>query len=182
MKKRRARDPGLSVLMIDANCRHWMPTILPLMLLLLSACASSPVAIEGEAVEPHGPAHVLDGQSGPGDRVVWGGRIVSIRNLADHTEIGVVSYPLDRGDRPRLHQDPGVRFLLHHAGFLEPVQYAPGRYLTVLGVVSGIERREVDQFLTEQPVIEAERLHLWPADVSQWQPQTRFSIGLGISL
>lgn len=165
---------------IDAGRLRPVPALF--LLLLISACATSPVTTDADDVQPFGPAHVLDGQSVPGDRVVWGGRIVGIRNLATHTEISVVSYPLDRGDRPRLGREPGVRFVLRQPGFLEPVQYAPGRYLTVLGTVAGTEQREVDQFLAEQPVIEAERLHLWPADVGQWQRQTRFSIGLGISL
>ncbi len=152
------------------------------LLCVLAACASSPVAVDGDDVAPYGPAHVLDGQSGIGDRVIWGGRIVALRNLADYTEIHIVSYPLDRGDRPRVDRDPGVRFVLRQPGFLEPVQYARGRYVTVLGTVAGIEAVPVDEFALDQPVIDGERIHLWPADVSSWQSRTRFSVGVGISL
>ncbi|WP_338063046.1 Slp family lipoprotein [Wenzhouxiangella limi] len=157
----------------------------PLMLLiplLLVACATSPVATESDPVLPLGPAHVLEGQSQEGDRVIWGGRIVAVRNLANRTEISVVSYPLDRADRPRLDEEPGVRFLVRRPGFLEPVKYAPGRFVTVLGTVVGIEHAEVDEYRLAHPVLAAERVHLWPAEASRWQSRTQFSIGLGISL
>ncbi|MEE4637785.1 MAG: Slp family lipoprotein [Wenzhouxiangella sp.] len=149
---------------------------------LLTACASSPVAVESDPVKPLGPAHVLEGQGQTGDRVIWGGRIVAVRNLANHTEISMVSYPLDRADRPRLREEPGVRFLLRHPGFLEPIQYAPGRYLTALGSIAGIENSEVDEYRLAHPVLQAERLHLWPADASRWSSQTQFSLGIGITL
>ncbi len=152
------------------------------MALLLAACASSPLQTDAEDVAPFGPAHVLSGEATAGDRVIWGGRIAAIRNLADYTEITVVSYPLDRGDRPRIHQEPGVRFVLRQAGFLEPVQFMPGRYLSVLGQVAGLESSPVGDHWMEMPVLEAEQIHLWPADVSRWQSQTRFSVGVGISL
>lgn len=153
-----------------------------LALLLATACARSPVAPENGEVVDLGPAHVLSGDAGPGDRVIWGGRIASIRNLAEQTELTVVSYPLDRGDRPRIHQEPGVRFVLRYPGFLEPAQYVPGRFLTVLGTVEGLETLAVDAYELRHPVLQGERLHLWPADVSHWQSQTRFSIGVGIRL
>jgi outer membrane lipoprotein len=149
---------------------------------LLAACASSPVAMESDRVEPLGPAHVLEGQGRAGDRVIWGGRIIAVRNLADHTEISMVSYPLDRADRPRLREEPGVRFLLRHPGFLEPVQYAPGRFLTALGSVAGIEDAQVDEYHLAHPVLQAERVHLWPADTSRWSSQTQFNLGIGITL
>ncbi|TVS12357.1 MAG: hypothetical protein EA419_05340 [Wenzhouxiangella sp.] len=153
-----------------------------LTLVLATACASSPVAPENDDVVGLGPAHVLSGDAEPGDRVIWGGRIASIRNLADRTELTVVSYPLDRGDRPRLNQDPGVRFLLRYPDFLEPAQYVPGRFVTVLGTVEGLEVLTVDEHELRHPVLDGERLHLWPADASRWQSQTRFSIGVGIRL
>ena len=185
MKKRRARAPGSSVPMIDHSSRSVEQLVrgsLLGLIVLLAGCSSSPIAPTAGEVSPFGPAHVLSGAAGAGEQVIWGGRITAIRNLAEVTEISIVSYPLDRGDRPRLSAEPGVRFLVRQPGFLEPVQYAPGRYISVLGTVAGIDRVLVDEHLLDQPVLEAEQLHLWPADISQWQSQTRFSFGVGISL
>lgn len=155
---------------------------LVLFALLLTGCASSPLETGEDSVTPFGPAHVLSGEASIGERVIWGGRIAAVRNLTDYTEVTVVSYPLDRADRPRLGAEPGVRFLLHQPGFLEPVQYRPGRYLSVLGRIQGLDRTPVGDYSLELPVLEAEQIHLWPADINQWQSRTRFSVGVGIRL
>ncbi len=155
---------------------------LVLVVLSLAACAPSPVAPGDLKVSAYGPAHVLAGESIAGDRVVWGGRIVAIENLAGHTELVVASYPLDRSDRPRTRQPAGVRFVLIEEGFLEPMDWSPGRYITVLGVVDGIEERTTGEFVHAHPVMRAENLHLWPADPAQWRSHTGFNIGIGIRL
>lgn len=149
---------------------------------LLFACASSPVADGDIQVAPIGPAHVLAEQGHEGQMVVWGGRIAAVYNLSDRTELEIVSLPLDRADRPRLEAEPGVRFVAVQAGFLEPMQYAPGRYVTLLGSVEGIEQRSVGEFLYDHPVMVTERLHLWPRDTASWRQQPRFSVGIGIRL
>ncbi|MFP4207511.1 MAG: Slp family lipoprotein [Wenzhouxiangella sp.] len=152
------------------------------LVVLVASCASSPIAPQHAPVVDLGPAHVLEGRAEPGDRVIWGGRIVAIRNRAEVTELSVVSYPLDGADRPRTGREPGVRFLIRQSGFVEPVQYAPGRFVTVLGRVAGIEQATVDEYLLDQPVVDAEQLHLWPAAIERWPSRTHWSIGIGISL
>lgn len=151
-------------------------------LMLLAACAQSPVATDTGTIASVGPAHVLAEEGHEGSMVVWGGRIVTIENLADHTELTVVSLPLDRADRPRINAEAGVRFMVIEQGFIEPMQFAPGRYVTVLGRVEGLAEREVGEYLYEHPVIEAEQIHLWPVDTTRWQGSPRFNIGVGIRL
>ena len=183
MKKRRAKARGSS-----APMTRWaqMPAIAVLFALvaqlILVGCATSPVAPEGAVVDDIGPAHVLKNSESAGLRVIWGGQIVALRNLAEFTEISVVAYPLDGADRPRTDAEPGVRFLIREAGFLEPVKFAPGRFITVLGIVQGTQETFVDEFALTQPMVEAEALHLWPADPRRWSERTRFSIGVGIRL
>jgi outer membrane lipoprotein len=150
------------------------------MVLAMVGCAQSPVVDQDVEVAAVGPAHVLAEEGHEGERVVWGGRIVAIENLSEATELTIVSYPLDRGDRPRLRSEPGVRFILVESGFLEPVQYAPGRYVTVLGTVDGLAERAVGQSLRDHPVLLAERIHLWPADPAEWQARSRISVGIGV--
>jgi len=152
------------------------------LVLVLAGCASSPVADSGTPIAPIGPAHVITESGHEGQTVVWGGRLVGISNLADSTELEIVSLPLDRGDRPRLSAEPGVRFIVRHYGFLEPMQYVPGRHVTVLGEVLGLEERLVGEFIYQQPVLIANQLHLWPADPAQWRSRTNFSVGIGIRL
>ncbi len=153
-----------------------------LLLCLVGGCAQSPVARNDVPVSPYGPAHVLSGDAPPGETVVWGGRIVAIEPLADRTELVVASYPLDRADRPRIRERAGVRFVLVDDRFLEPVDWSPGRFVTVLGTIEGIEDRLTGEHRHAHPVIHAERVHLWPADPGEWRRQPVFNIGLGISL
>lgn len=161
-----------------------MPLSFALALLLvglLAGCASSPFSGH-EEVAPLGPAHALESADSFGARVVWGGRIVAVDNFSDHTEIVVASFPLDRSDRPRLDRDPGVRFVLIADGFLDPMQYAPGRFISALGVVDGLIDRAIGEYLYQHPSLLAEDIHLWPADPARWQPRTSFSVGVGIRL
>ncbi|MEE4331558.1 MAG: Slp family lipoprotein [Wenzhouxiangella sp.] len=166
---------------IRPSGRRWA-VVLALVVLIISGCATSPFESEESIVSGIGPAHALAESGHEGQRAIWGGRIVSVSNLADRTEIEVVSLPLDRGDRPRLGAEGGVRFVLVQPGFLEPTRYAPGRYLTVLGQIEGVEARPVGDYLYDHPVLSAESIHLWPADTARWQSRSRFSIGIGIRL
>jgi outer membrane lipoprotein len=150
--------------------------------LLLAACASSVIVPEGVEVAPVGPAHVLERGGHDGQTVVWGGQIVEVENLADRTLLVVASYPLDRSDRPRWQEAPGVRFIAERSGFLEPLTFAPGRFVTVLGTVDGTEQRPVGEFDYRHPKLNAEALHLWPADPYFWDPQVRWNLGIGVHL
>src|SRR4051794_37457079 len=61
--------------------------------------------------------------------IVWGGKILGVRNRADTTEVEIVAYPLDRAQRP----DPGAqtlgRFVISLPGFVEPLDYPSGRFV-----------------------------------------------------
>ncbi len=152
-------------------------------LTFLAGCASSPVGREDIEISGIGPAHVFDGRAVDGQWAVWGGRIASIDNRPETTELSVVSYPLDRADRPRIDADPGVRFLVVESGFLEPMEFERGRYVTVLGRIDGLAERRVGERIHDHPVLLAEEIHLWPADPQRWgQGSTRFNIGIGVRL
>jgi outer membrane lipoprotein len=151
-------------------------------LLLLGGCASSVIVPKGVDVAPVGPAHVLERGGHEGELVVWGGQIVEVENLADRTILVVASYPLDSSDRPRWQQEPGVRFIAEQSGFLEPLTFAPGRFVTVLGTVDGMEQRPVGQFDYRHPKLQTNDLYLWPADPFYWDRQLRWNLGVGVYL
>lgn len=150
-----------------------------LLAVLLAGCATSPFADAGH-VAPLGPADAVRGQVAPGQRVLWGGRIVGVHNAAEGTELEVLALPLDRSDRPRASAEGGVRFVVRYAGFLEPVNHAPGRLVTVLGRYDGLVERTVGDYRVEQPVLDARRIQLWP--LHDARPRTRVGIGIGIRL
>lgn len=149
---------------------------------LLVACASSPVAPEGVTIAPVGPAHALADESHLDQLVIWGGQIIEVENQADQTLLVVASYPLDRSDRPRLDTEPGVRFIAEQSGFLEPLTFAPGRFVTLLGRVQATRTRAVGAYAYEHPVLLVDRIHLWPVDPALWTPAARWQFGIGIQL
>lgn len=159
-----------------------MRLLAALSILSLCACASSVIVPDGVEVAPVGPAHVLERGGHDGELVVWGGQIVEVDNLADRTILVVASHPLDSSDRPRWQQEPGVRFIAEQSGFLEPLTFAPGRFVTVLGTVDGTEQRPVGQFDYRHPKLLTQDLYLWPVDPYYWDRQVRWNVGFGVRL
>ncbi|MHB8454929.1 MAG: Slp family lipoprotein [Acidiferrobacterales bacterium] len=113
-------------------------------------------------------------------QVEWGGVIISARNLRDHTEIEVLAYPLDRSARPELGKTALGRFMLTRPGYLETVDYSPGRLITAVGPVTGIHDGTVGKSPYRFAVMAATELHLWP----KWTPRNnepRITFGFGLS-
>jgi outer membrane lipoprotein len=112
--------------------------------------------------------------------VVWGGKILGVRNRADTTEVEIVAYPLDRAQRP----DPGAetlgRFVISLPGFVEPLDFPSGRYLTLQGRVSGTQVARIDEHDVVLPIVAEANVHLWPVnfpyDGSHWS----FGVGFGV--
>lgn len=161
------------------SCRVLLLPWLLLATLCLSGCATSPFAESGY-VAALGPADALRGDVALGQRVLWGGQIVGVGHSSETTEMTVVALPLDGADRPRASAPGGVRFVVRHAGFLEPVNYAPGRLITVLGRYEGLVEGAVGEYMIEQPLLDARQIELWP--VRGARPQTQVGIGVGIRL
>lgn len=147
---------------------------------MLAACATNPLDTSGVNSRAS-PSQVLETLSGyQGERVQWGGQIVSIVNGNQSTDIEVLSYPLARDGFPNSYRKPTGRFVLRHAGFLEPQDFAPGRTLTVVGTVDSLIRTSVGETQFLVPLIKAEQLKLWPAGYGD-NGGTSVGFGLGIS-
>jgi outer membrane lipoprotein len=100
-----------------------------------------------------------------GARVILGGDILAVQPRPGLTEIELLTRRLRGDDSPeRSDRSPG-RALLHTPEFLDPAVYAPGRRVTVVGEVTGVEERKIGQVPYRYPVITAERIRLWPKEV-----------------
>jgi outer membrane lipoprotein len=113
-----------------------------------------------------------------GTEILWGGRIVEVRNRADASEIVIVAYPLDRGQRPRLKEPSQGRFIAVLEGYVESYDYPHDRFLTLSGKVDGSLVEDVDEQPYVYTVVRAEGLHLWPAGFEKSAPEVHFSIGV----
>jgi outer membrane lipoprotein len=150
--------------------------------LWLAGCATKPPfpdeVVQSASTVP--PPHVLSEGGGPlpAGPLIWGGVIISTQNLKQDTELTVLSFPLDDDLRPKSEEPTLGRFLIVRQGFLDPVIYAAGRVVTVVGKVDRIETRKIDNVDYRYPVIEAQSLYLWPP--KDKSIPVYFSIGVGV--
>ncbi len=149
--------------------------------LILAGCATSPLdtsAVNSRAT----PSQVVGSVAAHhGERVQWGGRIVSIANDNKRTLIEVLSYPVAYDGFPNTYRKPTGRFVLQHNGFLEPQDFAPGKLLTVVGTVDSLVTTSVEKTQFLIPLVNAEQLKLWPPKYGDGG-NTRFGFGVGISV
>ena len=149
-----------------------------LSLSLLAGCAGLLPAV---APSP-APLQVAADIGGFVDRPVrWGGMIVDTRSFAHHTEIELIAFPLDRRGAPVPHARDLGRFIALEAGFLDPALYAPGRFVTVDGRITGDRRGQLRGVDYIWPELDADRIELLPADFRARRPRLSFSVGFGVA-
>lgn len=153
-------------------------------LLGITACASGPkfdTSAVDKALVPTAVAADID--AARERTAMWGGVIVNSRNEENTSQVEVLAYPLDDSGRPRLDQSPLGRFLVQRAGYLETVDYAPGRLVTAIGPIAGVRSGKVGETRYTYPVVDARQFHLWPrseAAARSSNPQFHFGIGIGV--
>ncbi len=160
------------------------PVWLLLPALLLGGCAVNPPPFPpqdlGAVATRLTPQQVAQDSTLLDRQVLWGGVIVESHNAADHTELTVLAYPLDADQEPDTSKDAIGRFLLRKPGYLETLVYAPKREITVVGTVKKIQERTVGDTSYRYPVVEADRIHLWPLALPSPPSRVRFGVGVGI--
>lgn len=132
-------------------------------LVLAAGCAVNPPRGLEAVPEAPGAATVQgDPERYRGQVVRWGGEILDVHNRTGLTEVEVYSRPLYDNAEPRPEGGDGVRFIARIGRFLDPVEYQPGRRLTVRGKVQSAVTRAVGEYPYVYPVVDAETHHLWP--------------------
>jgi len=154
---------------------------LAIVLLLGSGCASVKFDTGDDEILKISPTQALNESHNSG-AVIWGGQIVSVHNLQHTTELVILSYPLSNGHVPKIDKDSGKRFLAVYTGFLEPLSYAPGRYVSLYGDLQSPVGLMTGEYETPAPAVQVKQIHLWDANTSQWQNRVNFGVGIGVSL
>ena len=150
-------------------------------MLLLGGCAS--VEFEDTADRlPWTPRDVAGASGSVSGTVVWGGRIVAIENLSDGTEFQVLALPLNSGNVPDVDASSVGRFVAWYPGFLEPEDYAPGRYVSLAGRLEGRVEGSVGDTAILLPYVRTAQVHLWPRDLGLWNNRWSVGVGVGIDL
>jgi outer membrane lipoprotein len=139
----------------------------PVLAILVGGCATAFPESVMQTVDTRITADELVRQPAAvkGARVILGGDILTVQPRPGLTEIELLTRRLRGDDSPeRSDQSPG-RVLLHSPEFLDPAVYAPGRRITIVGDVTGVEERKIGEVPYRYPVITADRIRLWPKDV-----------------
>ncbi len=151
--------------------------------MLLSACAASPKLDTSAVNSQLTPAGASAGVSAPSGTIVqWGGQIIAVRNEKTMTVIEVLSYPLRHSGDPDERRSATGRFLTRYPGYLEPVDYASGRYITIVGELSGLDHTRIGDADYRLPVISARQVHLWPRRRSPRGFVPHIGVGVTIGL
>lgn len=151
----------------------------PLLMLLLVGCAGNPIDISS-ITESRSPQSIIQANAGENGEVLWGGIILSSENLASGTQIEVLSYPLDHRQYPMQNRKSTGRFLVNHPDYLETVDYAPGRVLTVSGALAGIDKATIGEANYDYVTLVPSQMYLWRKDGQDIAPA--FTVGIGVSL
>lgn len=170
-----------------------------MLLALLGGCASPPIetdlqlpvrtpaevsagAIGGGGVSGDDTDEASAGVDGAGaESVLWGGVLLGTSVLGDTTQLEVLAHPLDRRQRPMTGRASEGRFLIVVDGYLETIDYAPGRLVTVLGTLGEVREGMVGEATVRYPVVHSDELHLWSGNAGS-DERPRFTFGIGVNL
>ena len=127
----------------------------------LTACATTSGPLQGqfEALTPH---QAVTGNH-VGSVVRWGGRIIRTEPRPDKTCFEVISTRLDATGRPYWASDDSWgRFITCRQGFYDPALFEPNREVTFTGRITGYEKRKVEGYIYDFPLVAADVVYLWP--------------------
>ncbi len=132
--------------------------------LLLNAmwgCSVVSQEVKNEALPPIPlPVLISDVQKYMGDTVIVGGRVVSVENKADYTEIIAVQSPLGLGQRPKARDLSQGRLVVVYKGFIDPEVYTKDREITIGGTIIG-SSAQIENPSYPYLKIEVRDIHLW---------------------
>lgn len=160
-----------------------MRSIISVAALALAACASGPgistVDVDQTVTPTQGVAEIANLR---GNKVLWGGTIVSSTNLKDSTRLEVLAYPLDGAQRPETSATPTGRFLVLERGYLETVDYSAGRLITAKGALTQTRKGAIGEAEYTYPVVAADQLYLWPQEDLTEPGGTGLNLGIGLGV
>lgn len=152
-----------------------------LLLIILTSCASAPEFDTSQVDRSLTPQSVIaEPDLSRGKIALWGGTILDIRNMKESTQIEVLAYQLNTYNRPLLESKPLGRFIVQHAGYLEPTSFAQGRQISVLGEVTKSQSGNVGESTYTYPVINGRQLHLWSSNDNRNRTSFHFGVGIGL--
>jgi outer membrane lipoprotein len=151
-----------------------------MLMLLFAGCAATPKLDTSNVAADVTPRQVLQNPEGyRGQNVLLGGVIVNSTNQTGTTLLEILSYPLDRDQKPRTREPAQGRFLASYPGYLETVDYSAGRIISIVGNIEGTQNGRIGEADYTYPYLAIREHYLWPASTErQSQPRVNFGIGV----
>ena len=166
------------------NAFHLSLWLGPLAALALAACAPAPIykPVAGAVIVT--PMQVSQTpERYPSGDVIWGGRIVKVTNLSDHSEVEVLAYPLDNSQRPKPNDSGNGRFIVAMPGYVEPMAYRSGSLITVSGKLNGSRAGTVGEARYVFPLVNGTQSHVWTQkELEQGRNNVSFGLGVGVGV
>ena len=156
----------------------------PTLVLALVACAPAPIYKSAGTAITAAPFQVAESpERFANSDVIWGGRIVQVKNFADHSEVEMLAYPLDASQRPKKNDSGNGRFIAVLRGYAEPLDYPAGALMTVSGKLSGSRAGKVGEANYVFPLVSVAQSHVWtPEEMSKGRNNIHFGVGLGVGI
>ncbi|MGF1737511.1 Slp family lipoprotein [Photobacterium satsumensis] len=144
--------------------------IVGLLAATMIGCAAVPEALMTDSDDPITDVTVLSDPAGQdlGQAIRLGGVIAAIDNGEQKTRLEIVAMPIGSDGKPKLGSSAQPRFVAYVDGFLEPIEYHPGRLVSVAGHVDGEEEGKVGEFHYRFPVVAATGTQLWQVKQEVW--------------
>jgi outer membrane lipoprotein len=113
-----------------------------------------------------------------GKTVIVGGEVIETRNLEESTEIEVLEKPLDSRGRPLDTDVSRGRFIVRHPERLDPAIFSPGREVTVVAEVLGLERRLLGEIEYPYVMLGSKAVYIHRTTASGRRIPLHFGIGI----
>ncbi|HET6804588.1 MAG TPA: Slp family lipoprotein [Frateuria sp.] len=158
--------------------------LVPAVLLSLAACAPAPIYKPAPDAVTVAPFQVAQSPEQFASRqVIWGGRIVGVTNLADHSEVEILAYPLDKSQRPQANDSGNGRFIAVMPGYVESLDYPAGGLITVNGQLHGSRAGKVGQAGYVFPLVQVNQAHVWTTEeMRKGKNNVHFGLGVGVGI
>ncbi|RUO59565.1 starvation-inducible protein [Pseudidiomarina insulisalsae] len=140
--------------------KYWLTAIAALS---LGACSMVPdelAVVENTNLVEYATA-LENPQQATGKMARWGGVIAQVRNNNDGTIVEVVNYPLNSYGRPVATDSSDGRFRAMIDGFIDPMVYEKGRFVTFTGVIGEPVEDKIDEFPYLFPTLNVTGKYLW---------------------
>ncbi len=96
-----------------------------------------------------------------GEKARWGGKIVSVQNKKEFSEIEVIYFPESSNGKPRTGEQSTGRFKALVPGFVDPLVFQQDRLITIIGMVSEPAEGIIGEQAYTYPTLDAAGYYMW---------------------